>query len=94
MNEVVKLDEMCDICHKRKATKLCDRIKSHWKWAGHTPMHWEEYKGEMYRVYEKGPMSGTDTCDKQLCEVCATFVIGMDLCPGCLKELKNELGIK
>lgn len=100
MDKVVSMEqvkeEMCQVCHKRKATKLCDRIIRHWKWAGHTPMHWEkdESTGTMYRAYEKGPISGTDTCDMKLCDQCATFVIGMDLCPRCLRELKQELGIK
>lgn len=94
MNEVVKLEEMCEVCHKRKATRLCDRIKAHWHWAGHQPRVWKEWQGEWYQELEKGPMSGTDTCDRKLCDKCATYVIDMDLCPMCLKELKKELGIK
>ncbi len=95
MNQVIKLEEMCEICRKRKATKLCDRIKAEWHWAGHPPAYWEkdEYTGEMYKLYTKGPMSGINTCDKKLCDMCATHVIGMDLCPGCFNELKNTLGI-
>ena len=95
MNQVIKLEEMCEVCHKRKATKLCDRIKAEWHWAGHPPAYWEkdEYTGEMYKLYTKGPMSGINTCDKKLCDMCTTHVIGMDLCPGCFNELKNTLGI-
>lgn len=94
MDQVIKLEELCEVCHKRKATKLCDRIKAEWHWAGHQPSVIKEWQGQYYREYQKGPMSGIDTCDKKLCNVCATHVIGMDLCPMCLKELKQELGIK
>ena len=94
MDQVIRLEEMCEVCHKRKAAKLCDRIKAEWHWAGHQPNVIKEWQGQYYREYQRELMSGVDTCDKKLCTVCATHVIGMDLCPRCLKELKQELVIK
>ncbi len=93
MKGVIKLNELCEVCHKRKATRLCDKVKGEWRFAGHPPMEWEQdpYDGEWYRKMSDIPMSGISTCDRKMCDECATNISGMDLCPRCIKEIREAI---
>jgi len=73
---------MCNICHKRIATKLCDmpvrRTKNfHIKINGMTDtnLSFKEY---------------TATCDKYICDKCAAEVgNGIHFCKSCMSKLKR-----
>lgn len=69
----------CDFCKKRVASKLCDKPKGERRYAGHPPEN-------------KGPIEELITCDAMICDKCVTHITGMDLCPKCLKEIKDFLG--
>jgi hypothetical protein len=88
--EIVKLPEnICQACKKREATKLCDKVKGEYKWAGHPPRSTRVISHTKQAFSE--PLTGTITCDRMLCDKCATNITGMDLCPRCLSEIKMAL---
>lgn len=96
MDEVIKLEELCSVCHKKKATLLCDYIVHEWRFAGHPPFKYTEdvYTGEIYKELSDIPISGVQTCDRKICSDCATKFNGLDLCPKCVKQAINQLVIK
>ncbi len=67
----------CQVCHKREATRLCDKILGEFTFAGHPP------KGSGL------PLHNIMTCDRPICDKCAVNIGGMDLCPKCLNEIKK-----
>ncbi|SFL09928.1 hypothetical protein SAMN02983006_00181 [Halanaerobium salsuginis] len=75
---LIKLPEnRCYFCGKREATLLCDKVK-----------------GEIRAIDVGGPgvlSSGIITCDKPICEKCATHIDGADYCPDCVEKLKNNI---
>jgi hypothetical protein len=76
--EVIKFPEhICQVCRKREATLLCDRVTGEYKWAGHPPKRTMK-------------MNGLITCDTMLCKKCATNIAGADYCPDCLKLIRNH----
>jgi len=78
-NKVIKLpEERCQFCGKREATKLCDKVI-----------------GETRAIDMEGPgviSSGLMTCDKKICDKCATHIDGADYCPECVQKIKKALG--
>lgn len=86
----IKLPEnRCEFCGK-EATLLCDKVRGSWRSFGHPPTKKAYLIAGIEGVYM--PASGIHTCDALMCEKCATNITGMDLCPGCLKEIKQFLG--
>jgi len=85
---VIELPEnRCEFCKKREATKQCDKVVGLMRYAGHPPRingipDWSI------------PMENIMTCDKLICDKCSTHITGMDVCPKCLKEIKEVLGAK
>ena len=77
---VVKFpDPLCEHCRKREATKLCDFPLSRIEWVGHPPKINGEYIG---------PMAKTLTCDRKICDQCATSSeSGIDFCPACVEKM-------
>lgn len=85
---IKKLPEnRCQFCKKREATKLCDKVKGEYSYIGHPP----KINGKIDMTIQ---MTGLRTCDKKMCDICATNISGMDLCPDCLAEIKIHLGAK
>jgi hypothetical protein len=85
MGKVIEVGELhaCSICHKRQATILCDmptgRIKT---------MHMRLPNG--LTDYENSFKEYTTTCDKAVCEECATEINpGVHFCCECLLKLKG-----
>lgn len=81
--EILSIEERCDVCKKRKATKLCDKVISEYRYCGHPP------KTSSGHFLPGIDLVGTITCDKKLCDRCAVHITGMDLCPDCFEEIKN-----
>jgi hypothetical protein len=89
MNSITKLPEhRCQFCG-REATKLCDKVKGEYRWAGHPPRSIGMCIHPTRAFTE--PMTGIITCDAMICDKCATNITGMDLCPKCLKEIRLAL---
>jgi hypothetical protein len=80
MNVIELPENVCQFCKKREATRLCDKVKGEWRWVGHPPAFVKDKR-----------MSRLITCDAEICDKCVTNITGMDLCPKCLKEIKEGL---
>lgn len=75
----------------RQATKLCDIVTGVASWAGHPPRKNGVFTDQLGEV----PMEWNLTCDKPICEKCATHMNEhMDICPDCIKEIKKRAGGK
>lgn len=84
MEKIIELSkEICEVCKKRPAKWLCDRVKGEFRHAGHPP------KVNGIIDFSK-PMSGLITCDTKLCNKCVKHIDGMDICPSCLKMIKES----
>ena len=77
---------VCQICKKREATRLCDKVKGEWRYIGHPP--------KINGIISQKSMSGIIMCDRLLCDQCTTNITGMDFCPKCLAETKSAIGVK
>lgn len=97
MNNVIELPDKprCQFCKKRTATKQCDMPIGRKK-----NLHISETiklpEGAYVKVtdYEKSFKEYTLTCDKYLCDKCATSISKeVDFCPSCMKKIKNIGGI-
>lgn len=69
--DIIPAKDRCQECHGKTATKLCDFVLGQW---GIT----------FYREYHKfkNQNLGLITCDKLLCDDCATDFFAMDMCKG------------
>ncbi len=75
---------LCSFCRRRIATKLCDAPIKRLRWVGHPP----RIDG-IFDPHE--PMERTFTCNRPICEECATEIgDGIDFCPSCMERIKNE----
>ena len=77
----------CQICKKKEAKWACDFIISEYRWIGHPP----KINGI---IPENEDMTGTYTCDCQLCDDCTTKIENNDYCPKCTEMLYRTLKIK
>lgn len=70
-SKIIPAQDRCQDCHRKKATKLCD-------------FAFGETGVTFHRGYLKfkNQQPGLITCDKLLCDKCANFFWGMDLCKG------------
>lgn len=84
-------ENKCPFCHKHEATKLCDKAVGNYRWIGHPLRSVYGYPGSMYYG---GKTTVIITCDRIMCDKCATRIDGMDICPCCLGKIKNHLGGK
>lgn len=83
MGKTIKFDNegLCQICHKRKATRLCDYIIGEAGFSIACGGGWLTNK-----CVDRSPM----TCDALLCDCCARRVCNMDFCPVHAQEVKNN----
>lgn len=79
--------EMCSCCGRRPATKLCDMPVRRHSYLGHPPRKIGKYGNfPDYKI----SMQWTATCDRQICDKCATSVGGdIDFCPDCMERIRN-----
>jgi len=75
----VGFENKCWFCNKRPGTKLCDKVTGEITYCGHNP------KGPGF------PLTEIAMCSRLMCDKCATHIKGMDLCPKCVKEIKEVL---
>ena len=69
--------QLCSVCHKRQATKLCDFVVGYQA----APFFHAYLDVESYEPHE--------TCDVALCDMCATSVPDFDFCPAHVKLLAH-----
>lgn len=81
MGQTIKFDnkDLCQVCHKRKGTRLCDYIILE---QGPTFVCGSWIK---QRQQNNAPM----TCDELLCDHCSTCFGNMDFCPGHAVQFKK-----
>ena len=83
MHEIIELPKnVCEFCKKREATLLCDKVIGVSRWVvppSDLPLSTDE------RIV---------TCSRRICKKCATNIDGMDLCPDCLRKIKEFLSVK
>ena len=70
--KIIPADERCDFCKRREATLLCD-----------VPV-----MKVVSHARGCGFESDILTCDRKMCENCATRVHGFDYCPDCIQRIK------
>ena len=92
MNQTINPDfankKKCISCGKQ-ATKLCDIVTGVVSWAGHPP----RMNGVFQDGIENVPMEWNTTCDNPICDKCGVHLNEhMDICPGCVKEIKKRGG--
>lgn len=81
MDTVIDLPKnVCQICKKREATRLCDFVMSSWQYCGHPPKNTNE------------KMSGVNTCDVMMCDKCSKRFGETDLCDKHYKAIKGGVG--
>lgn len=92
MGSIINFDpeaQLCPFCRKRRATRLCDAPTGRLHWCGHPPRTLR-IPGAGYWPWEK-PMHITLTCDRPICESCATRIGGeIDYCPRCIARITTE----
>lgn len=90
--ELYDLKPRCSFCGKRPATKLCDAPIRRGHYIGHPPRS-ELEKAKRYDIaFRKVEMVTVHTCDRQICDECATEIYrGIDYCPSCMERIKNTL---
>lgn len=74
--------DVCEVCKKRPVKWLCDRVIGEHRYVGHPPKINGIIDGSI-------PISRLITCDIKLCDKCVTHIDGMDICPSCLKKIKE-----
>lgn len=67
-----KNSKLCDCCHTKIATKLCDYIVGYWNVA---------FICGRYSYNEFANQNRYETCDLNLCDDCAHRHNGFDFCP-------------
>ena len=91
MENVVHFDPeaiLCPFCEKRRATRLCDAPIRQIRFCGHPPRHLAVFLPS--RIVWEIPMSYTMTCDRPICESCATRIgAENDYCPDCIRRIKT-----
>ncbi len=71
--------ELCSYCGSRPATKLCDMPVHRHSFVGHVPIGAGISKS-----------SYVSTCDRPVCDKCATSVgYDIDFCPDCMEHIRN-----
>jgi hypothetical protein len=83
----VDFKHKCMFCHKREATRLCDRVTGGYHFIGHPPVEGITHQ----KVFFTGKSEGIFTCDRLICDECSTYINGMDFCPKCRDEIKEFL---
>ncbi len=86
--QFISKQELCSYCGRRPATKLCDMpVRQHFI-IGH-PIRTIGWNG--FSSMDKSiPASYTATCDRPVCDKCATSVgYDIDFCPDCMEHIRN-----
>ena len=80
---------LCSHCRRRPATRLCDAPIGRSRYIGHPPRSLMQ-KAKMWDIaWAKVEMESVITCDRPICENCATQVAaGIDYCPECMNRIK------
>lgn len=83
---------MCSYCGIRPAKRLCDAPIGSSHFIGHPP-HSEIMKAkDSYVAFHTVYMSKTITCDRPICEKCATRIAAdIDFCPSCMERIKKTI---
>lgn len=81
---------MCSFCRARPATRLCDAPIGRMTYIGHPPRS-EMMKAKSWDVaFHTVEMTKTITCDRPICERCATRITAdIDFCPDCMERIKT-----
>lgn len=78
----------CPFCHKRPATRLCDAPVGMKRFCGHPPRSLAIFLPDRI-VWGENPT--VITCDRPMCEECATEIVsGIDYCPRCIERIKER----
>ena len=92
MKNVIKLPDdaqMCSICGKRQATKLCDFPIAHSRWIGHPPRTLMERAKHTDTAFCKVEMEWTNTCGRPVCDQCSISMGSeIDICLTCAEKLR------
>lgn len=81
----------CDYCKRRIATKLCDAPISRSRYIGHPPRSLVEKAKRSDTFWCKVEMETTFTCDRPICDECATEIHpGIDYCPVCMERIRTR----
>lgn len=82
---------LCSHCKVRPATLLCDAPIGRKNYIGHPPRHLMEKAKNWNYAFVKVEMSEVITCDRPICDKCATRVAEeIDLCPNCMERIKKK----
>lgn len=82
----------CSFCG-RPATRLCDAPIGRAHYLGHPPRHLMLKAKFCETAWTKVDMDWTVTCDRAICERCATRISAdIDFCPDCVREIKTKSG--
>lgn len=81
----------CSYCKRRPATKLCDAPIGHSSYVGHPPRSEMEKAKRWDTAFHKVEMIKTLTCDRPICDQCATEIHpGIDYCPICMEGIRTK----
>lgn len=81
---------ICDHCKKRPATRLCDAAVGRSHYIGHPPRYLMEQAKKYEYAWVKVEMDKIITCDRPICEICATRVAAdVDYCPTCMERIRS-----
>lgn len=90
-----KEEQLCAICKKRVATKLCDAPKGRMHFIGHPPRYLMEKSHHSDVAFLTVQMHRVMTCDKPLCEKCAVSIFPeVDYCPMCAEKISEAFSEK
>ena len=82
--------ELCSFCKKRPATKLCDAPIGTSRYIGHPPRYLMQKAKNYNTAWLNLQMQKTITCDRRICDHCATQVAaGIDYCPKCMERIRT-----
>ena len=92
MDNIISFDPsagLCPFCGERSATRLCDAPIGVRRFVGHPPRHLAVFLPS--RIVWEIPMVSTLTCDRPICESCATRIgAEIDYCPDCMRRIVTE----
>lgn len=81
---------LCSYCKIRPATQLCDAPIGKSRYIAHPPKsHMKKLHNARY-AFVKVEMEKVITCDRPICEICATRIAaGVDFCPTCMEKIRT-----
>lgn len=81
---------LCSFCKSKPATRLCDAPIGRIRYIGHPPRHLLKKAKNYQNAWVKVEMQKVVTCNRPICEECATKVAaGVDFCPTCMERIKT-----